>query len=101
MEPVTATCRIPTRAYRIVGGGATVMYGTEREILRYLRKNGIDDVTPLEVDRLRLGVRFTPTLLVYDRFGTVTGAWVGRLVAEREQQVRAALATLSDHSQAK
>ncbi|SRR5258708_27624164 len=59
----------------------------------YLKNEG------LEVDEIRqtplsaIQVSGTPTLLLIDPTGTVQGVWIGKLLAEKEKDVRAKLAS--------
>jgi thioredoxin-related protein len=53
----------------------------------YLNKLGVsvDEVRQSQLDAI--GVRATPTLLLVDDKGVVTGSWVGKLPAENEAEV--------------
>lgn len=53
----------------------------------YLNKLGVsvDEVKQSELDAV--GVQGTPTLILVDKAGKVTGSWIGQLPAEKEAEV--------------
>lgn len=60
---------------------------TDAGIDSYLTETGLDPDSVVLVDRWRLPVPSTPTLLLVADDGLVTHAWVGMLDAEREAAV--------------
>ena len=62
----------------------------------FLSKGGVrvDDVRQVALDSM--GVRGTPTLLLVDEAGTVTDTWEGKLPADQEGQVLAALKNIDE-----
>jgi hypothetical protein len=55
--------------------------------LEYLSKLEVSVAEVRRADPSALGARGTPTLLLVDKTGTVTGAWVGKLPPEKESEV--------------
>jgi hypothetical protein len=57
------------------------------ESRKYLNDNGIsvDDIKQASLDAVQ--ARATPTLIMADRTGTVVESWVGKLPAEKEDEV--------------
>jgi thiol-disulfide isomerase/thioredoxin len=72
-----------------------VMPQGEQEATAFLSKLGVSVDKVVSASPSGIGVRGTPTVLLVDGAGTVTGAWPGKLPPERERELLARVAGTS------
>lgn len=88
--------RLVEEAHRSQAAVQAVMPQGEKEATTFLTNMGVSVDTLVSASPASLGVRGTPTVLLVDDGGTVTGAWPGKLPPERETELLACLAGTSE-----
>jgi thioredoxin-related protein len=64
-----------------------VLPDSREESIQYLKENGVEIQEISQSGLNELNVKGTPTLLLVDQNGEVTNSWIGKLNANREQEV--------------
>ncbi len=84
--------RLVEEAHRSQAAVQAVMPQGEKEATTFLTNMGVSVDKLVSASPASLGVRGTPTVLLVDGAGKVTGAWPGKLPPERETELLARLA---------
>jgi hypothetical protein len=88
--------RLVEEAHRSQVAVQAVMPQGQKEATAFLTNMGVSVDTLVSASPGSIGVRGTPTVLLVDGAGKVTGAWQGKLQPERETELLARLAGTSE-----